>query len=95
MTKSLSKWLRKFHRWIVVPTALSIPVASVIKLIGNPKLTALGAKWDKLPSILMLVMALTGAYLFLLPYIVKAQRKKRKFQPNNPTHNPHQKKEVA
>jgi hypothetical protein len=77
MTKFLSKWLRKFHRWIAVPTALAIPVAFVIKLIGDPEISALWEKWDKLPSVLMLAMALTGAYLFLLPYIVKAQRKKK------------------
>jgi hypothetical protein len=34
-------------------------------------------KWEKLPSLLMLFMAVTGAYLYLLPYIVKAQRKKK------------------
>jgi hypothetical protein len=78
MTKFLSKWLRKIHRWIAVPTALAIPMAFVIKLIGNQEIAALWTKWEKLPSLLMLVMALTGAYLFLLPYIAKAQRKKKK-----------------
>ncbi len=34
-------------------------------------------KWEKLPSILMLLMALTGSYLYLLPYIVKGQRKRK------------------
>jgi len=77
MTKWLSKWLRKFHRWIAVPTAIAIPVALIIKLIGNPQLVETWEKLDKIPSILMLVMALSGAYLFLLPYIAKGQRKKR------------------
>lgn len=77
MTKWLSKWLRKFHRWIAVPTALVIPAAVIIKLVGDPKLVAAWEKLDKIPSILMLIMALSGAYLFLLPYIVKGQRKKR------------------
>jgi hypothetical protein len=36
MTKFWSKWFRKFHRWIAVPTALAIPVAVIIKLIGSP-----------------------------------------------------------
>lgn len=75
MTKSLSKWLRKIHRWIAVPTALAIPVAFVIKLAGSPELIGLWERWDKLPSVLMLAMAITGAYLFLLPYIVRAKRK--------------------
>lgn len=82
MTKWLSKWLRKFHRWIAVPTALVIPVAVIIKLVGDPKLVAAWEKLDKIPSILMLIMALSGAYLYLLPYIVKGQRKKRLSTPN-------------
>lgn len=77
MTKFLSKWLRKFHRWIAVPTALAIPAAVVIKLVGDPKIVAVWEKLDKIPSILMLIMAISGAYLFLLPYIVKGQRKRR------------------
>ena len=82
MTKWLTKWLRKFHRWIAVPTAIAIPTALIIKLVGNPKLVDLWEKLDKIPSILMLIMALSGAYLYLLPYIVKAQRKKRLSIPN-------------
>jgi hypothetical protein len=82
MTKVFSKWFRKIHRWIAVPTALAIPTALIIKLIGNENLVATWERLDKVPSILMLVMALTGAYLFLLPYIVKGQRKKRKSEVN-------------
>jgi hypothetical protein len=77
MTKVLSKWFRKFHRWIAVPTALAIPTALIIKLVGSPTLVETWERLDKIPSLLMLVMALTGAYLFLLPYIAKGQRKKR------------------
>ena len=77
MTKVLSKWFRKFHRWIAVPTALLIPVATIIRLVGSPQAEALWERMDKIPSILMLVMAVSGAYLYLLPYIVKGQRKKK------------------
>ena len=77
MTKVLSKWFRKFHRWIAVPTALLIPAAVIIKLVGSPEIIAAWEKLDKIPSILMLVMAISGAYLYLLPYIVKGQRKNR------------------
>jgi len=77
MTKFWSKWFRKFHRWIAVPTALLIPVAVIIKLIGDPQIAAAWEKLDKIPSILMLIMAISGSYLFLLPYIVKGQRKKK------------------
>lgn len=80
MTKFLSKWLRKFHRWIAVPTALAIPVAFILKMVGDKQLTQVWEKFEKIPSLLMLVMALTGAYLFLLPYIVKGQRKAKNNQ---------------
>jgi cytochrome bd-type quinol oxidase subunit 2 len=77
MNKFLNKWFRQIHRWIAVPTALLIPVAVIIKLAGNSEVVALWEKWDKLPSVLMLFMAITGAYLYLLPYIVKGQRNKK------------------
>ncbi len=77
MNKFLSKWFRQIHRWIAVPTALLILAAFIIKMAGNPEIAALWEKWDKLPSILMLFMAITGSYLYLLPYIVKGQRKRR------------------
>ncbi len=77
MTKWLSKWLRKFHRWIAIPTAIAIPAVLILKLVGNKELMELWQKLEKIPSILMLIMALSGAYLFLIPYIAKGQRKKR------------------
>lgn len=76
MTKFWNKWLRKFHRWFAVPTALLILTAVVIKLAGSPQTNAAWEKLDKVPSILMLVMAVSGAYLFILPYLVKGKRKK-------------------
>jgi hypothetical protein len=77
MNKLLNKWFRKIHRWIAVPTALFIPIALMIKLIGSPDAVGFWEKWDKLPSLFMLFMAITGSYLYLLPYIVKAQRKQK------------------
>ncbi|MBI9044716.1 MAG: hypothetical protein JEZ06_09535 [Anaerolineaceae bacterium] len=76
MTKFLSKWLRKFHRWLAVPTALFIPVNLGIKMIGDPQIMAVWEKIEKIPSILMLIMAISGAYLYLLPYIVRKRKKK-------------------
>ncbi len=78
MTKFLNKWLRKIHRWIAVPTAILIPIAVVIKFSGNPAGQALLKQFDKVQSLLMLALAITGAYLYLLPYIAKWQRKQRR-----------------
>jgi hypothetical protein len=77
MTKFLNKWFRKIHRWIAVPTALLILTAVGIKIFGDSKISAAWEKIDQVPSLLMLFMAITGSYLFLLPYIVKGQRKKK------------------
>ena len=80
MNKVLNKWFRKIHRWIAIPTALLIPIAVIIKLVGSQAVIAAWEKLDKIPSILMLFMAITGSYLYLLPYIVKANRKKKNAQ---------------
>jgi hypothetical protein len=40
MTKFLNKWFRQIHRWIAIPTALLIPIALIIKLIGNTGVVA-------------------------------------------------------
>ena len=85
MNKLLNKWFRKIHRWIAVPTALLIPVAVIIKLVGSQAVIAAWEKLDKVPSILMLFMAITGSYLYLLPYIVKANRKKKSAQTQKET----------
>jgi len=77
MTKFLNKWLRLIHRWIAIPTALLIPVRLIMEALGSQAALDLWEKFEKLPSILMLFMAITGAYLYLLPYIVKGQRKRR------------------
>ncbi|GER80243.1 MAG: hypothetical protein DYG87_09525 [Anaerolineae bacterium CFX3] len=80
MTKSLNKWLRKIHRWIAVPTAITIPFGITFKLLGDPELMALWKKWDVVQSPLILTLAITGGYLYLLPYIVKGQRKRKNRQ---------------
>ena len=77
MTKFLTKWLRKIHRWVAVPTAILIPTAIVIKFFGHPSWQAMLKQFDKIQSLLMLSLALTGTYLYLLPYIIKWQRKQR------------------
>jgi len=75
--KFFNKWLRQIHRWIAIPTALLIPIRIIIEMVDNPAALEFWEKWDKLPSVLMLFMAITGAYLYLLPYIVKIQRKQK------------------
>jgi hypothetical protein len=77
MTKFFNRWLRKIHRWIAVPTAILIPIAVVIKFSGRPDWQVVLKQFDSIQSLLMLALAITGAYLYLLPYITKWQRKQR------------------
>ena len=77
MTKFLNKWLRLIHRWIAIPTALLIPVRLIMEALESQAALELWEKFEKLPSILMLFMASALSLIYLLPYIVKAQRKKR------------------
>lgn len=77
MTKLLNKWFRKIHRWLAVPTAILIPVAIIIKLTGSDPSASFPAPLEQLQSILILTLAITGAYLYIVPYLVKWQRQQR------------------
>ncbi|MBC8504677.1 MAG: hypothetical protein ISR58_00320 [Anaerolineales bacterium] len=76
MTKFLNKWLRKIHRWLSVPTFLSIPLMIFIRLTKGAYFTA-PAQFEMVQQLLIFILAITGVYLFLIPYIVKGQRKRR------------------
>jgi hypothetical protein len=70
VNKLLNKWFRKFHRWLVLPfTALLL---TVIFARG----TILGDTVQRVQAVLMIIMAITGLYLYLLPYWVKWQRQR-------------------
>ena len=72
--KWFNKWFRKVHRWIAVPTGLLIPVAIIFKLFGGESL-GFPRQLEAVQSVLMLSMAVTGVYLWLLPYLAKWSRK--------------------
>lgn len=66
--KWLRRWLRKTHRWLALPFAALIPVMLVVH--DSP----FGKLFQQSQQILLLVMALTGVYLFLLPWWTKWRR---------------------
>ncbi|MFZ5821474.1 MAG: hypothetical protein ACOYYJ_16375 [Chloroflexota bacterium] len=76
MNKLLNKWFRQFHRWMAVPTAIMIPIAIVIKFSGNLSWEAILKPYEMVQSVLMLALAVTGSYLYLLPYLVKWKRQR-------------------
>lgn len=76
MTKFFNKWTRIFHRWIALPTLVIIPLSVFLKFTGRKELFP--PQIERFQSILMLLLAISGAYLYLIPYIAKWKRNKRK-----------------
>ena len=69
LNKFLNKWFRKFHRWLVLPFITLL--LTVIFMRG----TAFGAVAQRIQAIFMIIMAISGTYLWLLPYWTKWKRK--------------------
>ncbi|RLE03601.1 MAG: hypothetical protein DRJ13_04335 [Bacteroidetes bacterium] len=85
MKKFFNKWTRKFHRWIAVPTVIIIPLA-VISKFSRSGAEYLPPQLEQFQSILMLLLVISGSYLYLVPYITKWNRnrsKKRATQPES------------
>ncbi|MBT3390472.1 MAG: hypothetical protein HN413_08680 [Chloroflexi bacterium] len=86
MKKFFNKWTRVFHRWIALPTLILIPLAVIAKFSGDGAVH-LPPQLEQAQSILMLLLAISGAYLYLIPYLAKWARNKRKqVQPADNTH---------
>ena len=79
MIKFFNKWTRIFHRWVAIPTLVIIPIAVIAKFTGDG-VERISPQLEQFQSILMLLAAISGAYLYLVPYIAKVQRNKRKKQ---------------
>ena len=77
MTKFFNKWTRKFHRWIAIPTIIIIPLAVISKFVGEGT-EHLPPQIEQFQSILMLLLVISGSYLYLIPYLTKWQRNRRK-----------------
>lgn len=71
MSKFLNKWLRKIHRWLAIPFIL------IIVVVFSTRQMAVNATIQRVQMGLMLFLALTGLYLFLLPYLTRWQRGRR------------------
>jgi len=77
MKKFFNKWTRKFHRWIAIPTVIIIPLAVISKFSAGGA-EHLPPQLEQFQSILMLLLVISGSYLYLIPYITKWQRNRRK-----------------
>ncbi|MCF6277614.1 MAG: hypothetical protein L3J16_02550 [Anaerolineales bacterium] len=76
MAKFFNKWTRIIHRWFALPTLILIPMAVIAKFTGGTEL--LPPQLEQFQSVLMLLLAISGAYLYLIPYIAKRNRDKRR-----------------
>jgi len=74
MSKFLNKYVRKFHRW------LALPFVVLILTVFLARNTPAGSLAQRTQQILMLTMAITGLYLFLLPWWTKWIRNERRSQ---------------
>jgi len=72
-----AKWTRKWHRWIAIPMLIMVPISAVLRLSGNAKMVKDLPAIDAVQSVLILFLALTGGYLYLVRLINKKKRQRR------------------
>jgi hypothetical protein len=69
-----NKWIRQFHRWVSIVFTVAVIVNIVVTILGLEEYGVLVGILALIPLILLL---LTGLYLFALPYTAKQRRAKR------------------
>ena len=72
MNISVNKWFRQFHRWF------AYPFIGLILLLIFMRQTDAGVYLLRGQQVMVFIMAVTGGYLLLLPYITKRRRAARK-----------------
>lgn len=72
MSSTLNRWVRQFHRWFAYPFII------LILLLISMRQTPAGEILLRIQQVMVFIMALTGAYLLLLPYLARRRRSTRK-----------------
>lgn len=62
----MSKFIRQFHRWMSAVFVLSVIATTIVLTQPNPMIW-----FSYVPLAPLAVLALTGIYMFLLPYLPK------------------------
>jgi uncharacterized iron-regulated membrane protein len=70
MNKFFNKWFRKLHRWLV------LPFVALLLTVLFARGTTLGDTAQRIQAAFMIIMAITGSYLYLLPYLTRWKRQK-------------------
>ena len=61
-----NKWIRQFHRWVSVAFTLSV-IATTIALAQEKPVVWM----SYVPLLPLALLAITGIYLFMVPYAIK------------------------
>lgn len=72
MSKFLNKYVRKLHRWLALPFVIVLIITVVVRN------TPAGFAAQRAQQIILLTMALTGLYLYVLPWWVKWRKRHRR-----------------
>ncbi len=68
----MNKWMRQVHRWLSIAFTLGVLTYIVTMSVGKAQPPGWVGLLALIPLILLLV---TGLYLFALPYVLRMQRK--------------------
>lgn len=63
-----NKWIRQTHRWLSIVFTLAVIITSIVLALGN---APMWINYISLPPLFL--MALTGLYLFALPYFNRSR----------------------
>lgn len=75
--KDWAQRARKWHRWIALPMFVIVPISAALRLSGNGKIMKDIPVWEAGQSILILLLALTGAYLYTFRVVNRRKRMRR------------------
>lgn len=64
-----NKWIRQFHRWMGVAFTVTVIVTIVVMTVKQGEMPPPWVTYSPLPPLVLLL--LTGLYLFVLPYAAK------------------------
>ena len=75
--KEWAQRTRKWHRWLALPMLILVPISAALRLSGNGKIMKDIPAWEAVQSILLLLLALTGAYLYTFRLVNRRKRMRR------------------
>ena len=75
--KEWAQRARKWHRWFAIPMSIFVLVAVGLKLSGNGSVVKDVPAFDAVQSILLLLLVLSGGYLYAFRLINRRKRTKK------------------